>query len=93
MHIDPTQNTPRVTTTETREVSKTRPADAAKGSTEAAASARFEPSGINDASKDIDMARVNEIRQAISEGKLEIRSERIADGLIASAKALIGDQS
>ncbi|AFT71705.1 Anti-sigma-28 factor [Alloalcanivorax dieselolei B5] len=31
---------------------------------------------------DIDTARVAEIRQAISEGRLEIRADRIADGLI-----------
>lgn len=37
-----------------------------------------------DNSQDIDMARVEELRQAISSGKFEIRAERIADALIAS---------
>ncbi|WP_355660212.1 flagellar biosynthesis anti-sigma factor FlgM [Halomonas salifodinae] len=41
-----------------------------------------------DTSQDIDSLRVNEIRQAISEGRLEIRAERIADGLIKSLKEL-----
>ncbi|MCE8019854.1 flagellar biosynthesis anti-sigma factor FlgM [Halomonas sp. MCCC 1A11036] len=37
-----------------------------------------------DSSRDIDMARVEEIREAIREGRLEIRAERIADALIES---------
>lgn len=43
------------------------------------------------ATRDIDMARVAEIRQAISEGRLQIRSERIAAGLIASVRELLDD--
>ncbi|SDL72115.1 anti-sigma-28 factor, FlgM family [Franzmannia pantelleriensis] len=43
--------------------------------------------------QDIDMARVEEIRQAISEGKLDIRAERIADGLIDSVRNMLGDDS
>lgn len=42
-------------------------------------------------SQDIDAARVAEIRQAISEGRLDIRAERIADGLLASVRDLLGD--
>lgn len=41
------------------------------------------------ASQDIDTARVNEIRQAISEGRLEIRADKIADGLLASVRDLL----
>lgn len=40
-------------------------------------------------SQDIDLARVAEIRQAISEGRLEIRAERIADGLIRSVREML----
>ncbi|MCP1315088.1 MULTISPECIES: flagellar biosynthesis anti-sigma factor FlgM [unclassified Halomonas] len=36
-----------------------------------------------DDSQDIDMARVEEIRDAIRDGRLEIRADRIADSLIA----------
>lgn len=43
-----------------------------------------------DTTQDIDTARVAEIRQAISEGRLEIDSERIADGLIDSVRDLLG---
>lgn len=42
-------------------------------------------------SQDIDQARVDEIRQAISEGRLEIHAERIADGLVDSVRDLLGD--
>lgn len=41
-------------------------------------------------SQDIDLARVAEIRQAISEGRFEISSERIAKGLFNSVQALLG---
>ncbi|WP_404472459.1 flagellar biosynthesis anti-sigma factor FlgM [Vreelandella venusta] len=37
-----------------------------------------------DSSQDIDTAKVQEIRDAIREGRLEIRADRIADGLIAN---------
>lgn len=46
-----------------------------------------------DASRDIDTARVAEIRQAISEGRLDIRPERIADGLFDSVRDLLDDSS
>ncbi|MHB0775292.1 flagellar biosynthesis anti-sigma factor FlgM [Halomonas sp. WWR20] len=44
-----------------------------------------------DAGQDIDTARVAEIRQAISEGRLDIRSDKIADGLIQSVRDLLGE--
>lgn len=43
-----------------------------------------------DSSQDIDMTRVEEIREAISKGKLDIHAERIADGLIDSVRDLLG---
>lgn len=45
--------------------------------------------GATDASQDIDTARVEELREAIREGRLDVRAERIADGLIASAQDLL----
>ncbi|WP_445001142.1 flagellar biosynthesis anti-sigma factor FlgM [Halomonas mongoliensis] len=42
-------------------------------------------------SQDIDTARVDEIREAIREGRLEIHAERIADGLIENVKELLRD--
>ncbi|GAA3540440.1 flagellar biosynthesis anti-sigma factor FlgM [Zobellella aerophila] len=45
------------------------------------------------AGQDIDRARVNEIRQAISEGRLELRADKIADGLLDSVRELLSQQS
>ncbi|MDR5866472.1 flagellar biosynthesis anti-sigma factor FlgM [Halomonas koreensis] len=46
-----------------------------------------------DASQDIDTARVDEIREAIRDGRLELDPERIADGLLASVQDLLGQRS
>ena len=43
-----------------------------------------------DTSQDIDHARVAELRQAISEGRLHVDTDRIADRLIASVRDLLG---
>ncbi|WP_349571465.1 flagellar biosynthesis anti-sigma factor FlgM [Azotobacter salinestris] len=48
-------------------------------------------SAETDATQDIDMARVMEIRQAIGEGRLQIRPERIAEGLIESVRELLDE--
>lgn len=45
------------------------------------------------AAGDIDAARVEELRQAIAEGRLEIRTDRIADALLADVQALLDDRS
>ena len=44
-----------------------------------------------DTSQDIDVGRVAEIRQAISDGQLELDTGKIADGLIDSVRDLLGD--
>lgn len=41
-----------------------------------------------DETQDIDTAKVEEIREAIRDGRLEMRADRIADGLIANLKDL-----
>jgi len=46
-----------------------------------------------DPSQDIDTARVEEIREAIREGRLEIQADRIADGLIANVRELLGQDT
>ena len=38
----------------------------------------------------IDTARIAEIKQAIAEGRFQINPERIADGLLESARQLLG---
>jgi len=40
----------------------------------------------------VDQQRVDEIRQAISEGRFKINAGRIADGLIESVRDLLGNQ-
>lgn len=44
---------------------------------------------LQDGDNDIDMARVQEIRDAIAAGQLKIDASRIADSLIASAQELL----
>lgn len=51
-------------------------------------SARWLPSSAQNSVQDIDTARVDELREAIREGHFEIRADRIADGLIESAREL-----
>lgn len=46
-----------------------------------------------DDSSDIDTARVNDIRQAISEGRLELDTSKIADGLVQSVRDILGDNA
>lgn len=44
-----------------------------------------------EAAPTVDSARVAEIRQAIAEGRFKIDSSRIADGLLASVRQMLGD--
>lgn len=55
-------------------------------------SVQLQPSAAQSTSQDIDTARVDSIRQAISEGHLKLDTGRIADGIIASARELLGEQ-
>jgi negative regulator of flagellin synthesis FlgM len=41
----------------------------------------------------VDRARVDEIRQAMSEGRFKVDAERIADGLIDSVRQMLGTQA
>ncbi|GAB3390871.1 flagellar biosynthesis anti-sigma factor FlgM [Azotobacter armeniacus] len=56
-----------------------------------AAIAHISQAAEADATQDIDIVRVAEIRQAIGEGRLQIRPERIAEGLIESVRELLDD--
>jgi negative regulator of flagellin synthesis FlgM len=40
-----------------------------------------------------DIARVNDIKQAISEGRFSVNPEKIADGLLASVRDLIQNRN
>ncbi|MGO4332809.1 flagellar biosynthesis anti-sigma factor FlgM [Cupriavidus sp. 2TAF22] len=45
---------------------------------------------VEDQDDDIDTAKVDEIRQAIAEGRIKIDPSKIADGLLASLRELNG---
>lgn len=45
--------------------------------------------GLQNADNDIDVAKVQELRDAIASGSLKIDTSRIADSLIASARELL----
>jgi len=47
---------------------------------------------VKPSSADFDTARVAEIRQAISEGRYQVNTGKIADGLIDTVRDLLGKQ-
>ncbi|WP_202796067.1 flagellar biosynthesis anti-sigma factor FlgM [Idiomarina sp. A28L] len=53
-----------------------------------AAVTHFSPA-LENTSQDIDMARVNELKEAIRDGRLDIRADQIADSLIDSVRELL----
>lgn len=67
------------------------PARADQQTTASGATTHLSAAATDD-SQDIDGARVEEIREAIRDGRLEVRAERIADGLIDSVRDLLGDR-
>ncbi|MNL33042.1 anti-sigma28 factor FlgM [compost metagenome] len=48
---------------------------------------------VNETDDDIDTAKVEEIRQAIAEGRIKIDPSKIADGLLASLRELSQGES
>lgn len=100
MSIDPTRNNSinHVSTNKT-DAPQTTPRGGQSEATDrgdAAGSARGDTTRLSridtsDASHDIDTARVAEIRQGIADGTLTFDTGRIADGIIASARELAGD--
>lgn len=78
------RSTPAQQRDDAQKVGGTKPPEAGNATREAT---QLSQSSI-DSSQDIDMAKVQEIRDAIREGRLEVRAERIADGLIANLKDL-----
>ncbi|WP_311065980.1 flagellar biosynthesis anti-sigma factor FlgM [Halomonas sp. DWK9] len=78
------RNTPAQQRDDAQKVAGTKPSEADNATREAT---QLSQSSI-DSSQDIDMAKVQEIRDAIREGRLEVRADRIADGLIANLKDL-----
>ncbi|WP_148253880.1 flagellar biosynthesis anti-sigma factor FlgM [Aidingimonas lacisalsi] len=93
MKIDSTQ--PLTRPDQQQNTEKTQESRSKSETTDASSPAAMTHLGQNsgDASQDIDGARVEEIRQAISDGRLEIRADKIADGLIDSVRDLLGQSS
>lgn len=89
MKVNTSNNPQRVVVNDLRDTNKARGPQQGKS---AEASTQFEPSHSPDASHDIDSARVNEVRQAITEGRLQLNADRIADGIIASARELTSNR-
>ncbi|SDK91335.1 anti-sigma-28 factor, FlgM family [Modicisalibacter muralis] len=92
MKIDSSHPLHRATQGEVNKAAQPAKGESVTQSTNPAAITHLSDSARDD-SQDIDAARVAEIRQAISEGRLDIRAERIADGLIDSVRDLLGDTS
>ncbi|WP_136067320.1 flagellar biosynthesis anti-sigma factor FlgM [Modicisalibacter radicis] len=88
MKIDNTHPLQRPTQTDSKAAQPVKP-DAESQASNPASVAHLS-NKTQDTTQDIDTARVAEIRQAISEGRLEIDSGRIADGLIDSVRDLLG---
>lgn len=92
MSINPSNNTPRVGSGPAQPVSNTprlQPSHNA-GFDQPDAASVHNSVGI-DTSADIDGARVEAIRQAISEGSLQLSPQHIAQGIIDSAHELASE--
>lgn len=69
-------------------VASSKASTSSKGAVDLSAAAR-NLSSLENADNDINVARVQEIRDAIASGQLKIDPSRIADGLIASVRDLL----
>lgn len=95
MPIDPIHNpgSPRIQSAEDTRAARETRASASRSSIEAPdSSTQVHRLGASDTRRDIDAARVAEIRQGIADGTLHFDTDRIADGLIASARELIDSE-
>lgn len=92
MKIDQTHPLTRPTHNESVEQKKA-PAATDSAGTSAGSTTTLSQLDPQDDSSDIDTARVNEIRQAIADGRLELDTGKIADGLIQSVRDMLGERS
>ncbi|WP_110656010.1 flagellar biosynthesis anti-sigma factor FlgM [Salinicola halimionae] len=91
MKIDQTQPLTRPTQNEATELRKS--TESLEGTKPSIGSkTTLSQISTGDDSSDIDTARVNEIRQAISEGRLELDTGKIADGLVQSVRDMLGER-
>lgn len=91
MKIDSSHPPARLAAADGKEASARAQRSQAQPQTESSSTvSHLSAAASNNASQDVDSARVAEIRQAILEGRLQINAERIADGLIASVREQLG---
>jgi len=94
LKIDSSQSLTRLQQTDQTTTGKPAPAGNAQASaTPTSASIAHLSQGSQNVSGDIDTARVEELRLAISEGRMEIDADKIADGLIASVQDILNGES
>lgn len=92
MKIDQTQPLTRPTQSEASD-SRKGAAPLGSPSAQTGSTTTLSQFSASDESGDIDTARVNEIRQAIAEGRLDLDTGKIADGLVQSVRDLLGRDS
>ena len=94
MKIDPPAPSAKpITRTPAANAAQVSGADAAQRARQAApasAQVRSLPGATGAAAADFDAARVAAIREDIRAGRYQVRPERIADGLLASVRDLLG---
>lgn len=93
MKIDKTPSLPRFNGETPRTAGRPAGPDAAGSAAASPAAVTHLSQSISDTSQDIDAARVAELQEAIRDGRLQINAEVIADKLIASAQALVQDDT
>ena len=77
-----------------RAVAKTvaKPESGSEGSQSGAVKISSVSSSLSAQNPEVNAARVQEIRQAISEGRFEINASAVADRLISAARELVGSR-
>lgn len=93
MKIDKTPSLPRFNGETPRTAGRPAGPDAGGSAAASPAAVTHLSQSISDTSQDIDAARVAELQEAIRDGRLQINAEVIADKLIASAQALVQDDT
>lgn len=74
---------------QSKNTNKTSAAASSQASAATPAAVTHFSQAIENTSQDIDMARVDELKQAIRDGKLDIRADQIADSLINSVREML----
>ena len=93
MKIDSSQSLTRLQQTDQTTSKPVAAGNSQASATPTSASVAHLSTGSQNASGDIDTARVEELRLAISEGRMEIDADKIADGLIASVQDILNGES